>query len=161
MWIIVRIRGSQVKFKTLFPFFLSLSQITLIMDIEICNLSNIYPRRYCSVACMLISILKKTVSSKVYTKFICKVNIQSPYIQSPSKVHCIYHTGSNKCFFVCLVPYTHICLYYFLILYSYFQLVFLTLLATRRILQFTMFDSILLQPSQDKKTPHSPVRKKS
>ena len=121
MWIIVRIRGSQVKFKTLFPFFLSLSQITLIMDIEICNLSNIYPRRYCSVACMLISILKKTVSSKVYTKFICKVNIQSPYIQSPSKVHCIYHTGSNKCFFYmfsAIHPYLSLLFSHFVFLFS-------------------------------------------
>ena len=105
-----------------------MGQITLIMDIEICNLSNIYPRRHCSVACMLISIPMKKDWSKVYTKFIYKFNIQSPYIQSPSKVHCIYHTGSNKCFFICLVPYTHICLYYFLILYSCFRLVSLTFL---------------------------------
>ena len=50
-------------------------------------------------------------------------------------------------FFICLVPYIHICLNYFLILCSYFHLLFLTPLAMRHILQFTMFDSISLQPA--------------
>ena len=39
-------------------------------------------------------------------------------------------------------------LYYFLILCSYFHLLFLTLLVTRYILQFTMFDPISLQPAR-------------
>ena len=52
---------------------------------------------------------------------------------------------SNNCFFICLVPYTHICFYFFLILFFYFHLLFLTLLAKRYILHFTMFDSISLQ----------------
>ena len=47
-----------------------------------------------------------------------------------------------------LVPYIYICLYYFLILCSYFHL-FLAPLATRHILQFTMFDSISLQPARN------------
>ena len=50
-------------------------------------------------------------------------------------------------FFICLVPYIHICLYYFLILCCYFHILFLNLLATRYILQFTMFDSISSQPA--------------
>ena len=49
-------------------------------------------------------------------------------------------------FFICLVPYIHIFLCYLLILCSYFYLLFLTLLATRHILQFKMFDSISLKP---------------
>ena len=67
-------------------------------------------------------------------------------------------------FSICLVPYIYICLYYFLILCSFFHLLFLTLLATRHILQFTMFDSISLQPARNiteiKKTLHSPRQKK-
>ena len=61
-----------------------------------------------------------------------------------------------------LVPYIHICLYYFLILCFYFHLLFHTLLATRHILQFTMLDSISLQPDYgDKKYFHSPRRKET
>ena len=65
-------------------------------------------------------------------------------------------------FFISLVPYIHICLYYFLILCSYFHLLFLTLLATRHILQFTIFDSISLQPARNitEIKLHSPRRKK-
>ena len=51
-------------------------------------------------------------------------------------------------FFICLVPYIHFCLYYFLIL-CYFHLPFLTLLATRHILQFIMFDSISLKTARN------------
>ena len=57
------------------------------------------------------------------------------------------HSHSNKCFFLCLVPYIHICLHYFFIFCFYFHLLFLTLLTTRHTLQFTTFDSILLQPA--------------
>ena len=65
-------------------------------------------------------------------------------------------------FFISLVPYIHICLYYFLILCSYFHPLFLTLLATRHILQFTIFDSISLQPARNitEITLHSSQRKK-
>ena len=49
---------------------------------------------------------------------------------------------SNYCFFICLVPYIHICLHYFLILCFYFHHLLHTLLASRHILQFTMPDSI-------------------
>ena len=48
----------------------------------------------------------------------------------------------NKCFFSGTKPHIHICFYYFLNLCSYFHLLFLTLIATRHILQFSMFDSI-------------------
>ena len=65
-------------------------------------------------------------------------------------------------FFISLVPYIHIRLYYFLILCSYFHPLFLTLLATRHILQFTIFDSISLQPARSitEIKLHSPRRKK-
>ena len=53
----------------------------------------------------------------------------------------------NNCFFICLVPYIPICVYCFLILCFYFHFLFPSLLATRHILQFTMFDSISLQPA--------------
>ena len=60
-----------------------------------------------------------------------------------------------QCFFLTLMlfcmfrPYIHICLYYFLILCSYFHVPFLTLLATRHILLLTIFDSISLQPARN------------
>ena len=65
-------------------------------------------------------------------------------------------------FFIYLISYIHICLYYFLILCPYFHPLFLTLLATRHILQFTIFDSISLQSARDitEITLHSPRRKK-
>ena len=65
-------------------------------------------------------------------------------------------------FFISLVPYIHICLYYFLILCSYFHPLFLTLLTTRHILQFTIFDSTSLQPARNitEIILHSPRRKK-
>ena len=67
-------------------------------------------------------------------------------------------------FFICLVPYNHLCLYYFLILCSYFHFLFLILLATRHVLPFTIFDSISLKPSsyitETRKTLRSPRRKK-
>ena len=65
-------------------------------------------------------------------------------------------------FFIPLVPYIHIYLYYFLILCSYFHPLLLTLLVTRHILQFTIFDSISLQPARNitEITLHSPRRKK-
>ena len=43
----------------------------------------------------------------------------------------------------------HIALYYFLISFSYFHLVFLTLLAARQILEFTMSHSISLQTARN------------
>ena len=49
-------------------------------------------------------------------------------------------------FFISLIPYI---IYYFFILCSYFHPLFLTLLATRHILQFTIFDSISLQPARN------------
>ena len=79
-------------------------------------------------------------------------------------LHSLFLPDSNKCFLICQVSYLHICLYYFLILCSYFHHLFLTLLATRHILQFTMFDSISLKPARNiteiKKKIHSPRRKK-
>ena len=77
-------------------------------------------------------------------------------------LHSLFSPDSNKCFFISLVPYIHIYLYYFLILCSYFHPLFLTLLATRHILQFTIFDSISLQPARNitEITLHSSQRKK-
>ena len=61
----------------------------------------------------------------------------------------LFLPDSNHCFFICVVPYIPMCLYYFLILYFYFHLLFHSLLAKRHILQFTMFDSISLQPAHN------------
>ena len=71
--------------------------------------------------------------------------------------------ASNSCFFIFLLLYIPICLYYFLIFCFYFHLHFHSLVATRHILQFTMFDLISLQPALN--TPrqeilHSPLPKK-
>ena len=56
----------------------------------------------------------------------------------------LFLSDSNNCFFICLVAYIPFCLYYFAVLYFHF--LFHSLLAKRHILQFTMFDSISLQP---------------
>ena len=78
-----------------------------------------------------------------------------------------FTVSSWLCFFtvsflLLLIPYIHICLYYFLILFSCFHLLFLTLLAPRHILQFTMLDSISLQPAREiTKTLHSSWQKKN
>ena len=56
---------------------------------------------------------------------------------------------SKNCLFICLVPYIPICIYYFLILLFYFHLLPPSLLTTRYILQFTMYDSISLQPAHN------------
>ena len=55
--------------------------------------------RDCSVAYLLISFHKKKASSKVYRRFVYKVHIKSPYIQSSSIVHCIYHIFSPPSYF--------------------------------------------------------------
>ena len=68
-----------------------------------------------------------------------------PTILGATYIHCFSLTLINV-FYMFSID-IHICLYYFLILCSYFYLLFLTLLATRHILQFTMFDSISLQPA--------------
>ena len=74
-----------------------------------------------------------------------------------SKLHTI-HTAtyitlflpdSNNWFFVCSVSYIPIFVYYFLILCFYFHLPCHLLLATRHILQVTMFDSTLSQPAHN------------
>ena len=65
---------------------------------------------------------------------------------------------SNNCFFMYLVPYIPICL----ILCIQFHL-FLSLRSMRCILQFTMFDSISLQPAHnimEIRNTHSPLPRK-
>ena len=52
-------------------------------------------------------------------------------------------------FFTCWVPYIPICFYHYLILCFDFHFFFLTLLSTRHILEFTMFDSISSQPARN------------
>ena len=52
-------------------------------------------------------------------------------------------------FFICIIPYIHICSYYFLILCFYFHLLFLNLPATKHILHFTMFHIISLQTARN------------
>ena len=73
----------------------------------------------------------------------------------------LFLPDSYNCFFKCLVLYVHICLYYFLILCFYFHLLFHALLTTRHILQFTLLDSISLQPVRnitEIKKHHSPLQ---
>ena len=74
-------------------------------------------------------------------------------------LHSLFLPESNKCFFVCLVLYIHTCLYSFLILCSYCQLLFLTHLATRHSLQFTVFDDFIATCpyiTEIKKALHNP-----
>ena len=73
-------------------------------------------------------------------------------------IHCFF-LGLINAFFICLVPYIHICLHYFLMLCFFF--IFFFSYSFRHILQFTMFDSISLQPARDitEITLHSPRRK--
>ena len=61
----------------------------------------------------------------------------------------LFLLGPNNCFFICLLPYIPICFYYFHILCFYSHLLFTTLLATRIIIQFTILDSISLQPAHN------------
>ena len=91
---------------------------------------------------ILINISESYISDIFWT-FISKFTDNSC-----GYLHSLLLPHSNKCFFICLVPYIYICLYFFLILCYYIHLLFLTLLSTRHILQFTMFDSISLQPAR-------------
>ena len=61
----------------------------------------------------------------------------------------LFLPDSNNWFFVCSVSYIPIFVYYFLILCFYFHLPCHLLLATRHILQVTMFDSTLSQPAHN------------
>ena len=75
----------------------------------------------------------------------------------------LFLPNSNNCFFLRLVPYIHTCLYYFQILCFCFHCLFHAFFAMRHIPQFTMLDSISLQPARnitEIKILHSPLRKK-
>ena len=89
-------------------------------------------------------------SEKIHKKLYCW-HILDLYNQithnSCGYLHSLFLPDCNV-FFVCLVPFIYICLY-FLILRSYFHLLFLTHFATRRILQFTLFDSISLRTTRN------------
>ena len=65
----------------------------------------------------------------------------------------LFLPDSNNCFFLCLVPYIHISLYYFLILCFYFHFLFLT---------YLWFDFITICPQhyRDKKILQSLQQKK-
>ena len=101
-------------------------------------------------------IIKKNYISNIFWTFKGKLQIvhAATYIA-------LLLPDSNNYFFICLVPYIHICLYYFLILCFYFHLLFLTLLATRHILQFTMFCLISCNIRELKNIPRSPRQKKN
>ena len=99
--------------------------------------------------------IKKNKNSEQFWTFKSKLRI----IHAATYIHCFFLTLINV---FLLVPYIHICLYYFLILCSYFHLLFLTLLAARHILQFTMLDSISLQPAREIiKTLYRPWQRKN
>ena len=97
--------------------------------------------------------------SGILWAFKCKLQI----IQAGPNI-ALFIPDSNNCFFIYLVTYTHICIYYFLILcLCFFHLLLLTPLATRHILQLAMFDSISLQPARnitEVKILYSPRQKK-
>ena len=85
------------------------------------------------------NINKKNYISDIFLAFRIKLQI----IHAATYIALLL-PDSNNCFFICLLPYIHICLYYFLILCFYFHILFYVLLATRHNLQFTMLDSIAL-----------------
>ena len=97
--------------------------------------------------------------SGIIWDFKCKLHIIIVATYIP-----LFLPDPSNCFFIYIIPYIHICFYYFLILCFHFHLLFLTLLATKHILYFTMVDTISLQPARNitqiKKTLHSPRRKK-
>ena len=62
-------------------------------------------------------------------------------------LHCFFLTLITV--FICIIPCAHIIFYYFLILCFYFHLLFLNLLTTKHILQFTMFHIISLQTARN------------
>ena len=107
MSIIVRTRGCQIKFKTLCPFFPSLRQITFIIDIKICNLSNTYPCCHCSVACLLISIQKRKKPRPKYiqgscTKFKYKFHIYKAHPKSTAYTNgWVSKNASNEDYISC------------------------------------------------------------
>ena len=88
---------------------------------------------------------KKNYISGIFRAFKSKLQI------IPAAIYiALFLPDSNKCFFICLVSYIPIHIIpIHIILCSYFYHIFLALLATRRILQFTMFDSILLEPARN------------
>ena len=59
----------------------------------------------------------------------------------------LFLPDTNNCFFIWIVPYIHICFYYFLILCFYFHLS--SLLLMKHILDFTMFHIIPLQTARN------------
>ena len=81
-----------------------------------------------------------------------KITLQ--IIHAPSYI-ALFLPDSNNSLFICLVPYIHICLYYCLVLCCYCNLLFHALLATRHIVQFTMFYSISLQSAHKIKSKES------
>ena len=83
------------------------------------------------------NINKKNYISGIFCVFKSKLEINHAAIYIV-----LFLPDSNNCFFVCLVSYTHICFYYFII--CVFIFTFLILFSPRHILQFTTFDSISL-----------------
>ena len=63
-------------------------------------------------------------------------------------LHCFFLTLITL-LFICIIPCIHICFYYSLILCFYFHLLFLNLLATKHILQVTMFHIISLETARN------------
>ena len=75
------------------------------------------------------------------------------------RFHCFFLT--LRTVFICIRPYIHICLYYFLILHFYFHLLFLNLLATKHIF-FSNWDSLQAeQPLQGMESQEKEAYRKS
>ena len=95
---------------------------------------------------------KKLYISGIFCAFKSKLQINHAAIYIA-----LFLPDSNNCFFICLVPYIHICLYYFFILCSHFHL-FDTLLAARHSticnVRFDFITSVSkLEPNLDLNNP--------
>ena len=87
----------------------------------------------------------KKISTKktIFMAYFCAFKSKLQIFDVATYITLFLH-DCNNCFIICLVPYIPICRYYFLIFCFYFLLLFPSVLATRHILQFAMFDLISL-----------------
>ena len=102
---------------------------------------------------------QKNYISDIFWTFKSKLQV----IRGATYIHCFFLTLINIFYiFNTIHSYLSLLFSHFVFLFSFVYLLFLTLLATRHILQFTIFDSISLQPARSitEIKLHSPRRKK-
>ena len=97
---------------------------------------------------LIFQKLCQNITKKTFLAYFWAFKSQLQIIHAATYI-ALFLPDSKNCFFICLVPYIPICIYYFLILCFYFHLLLPSLLTTRYILQFTMYDSISLQPAHN------------